>query len=105
MASRRLHFHSLVSRQAATQTVGHRDQDVGAHAADDRSSCMMQDRKGRAAASTHAHAIAGEYLHILGHCFGVIHIRFGHRIAGDQSIDLALCDIGICHSAPRRIDT
>ena len=104
MAGRRLHFHGLVSCQSAAQTVRHRDQDGGAHAADNRSGSMMQDRKGRASARTNAHAIAREYLHILGHCFGVIHIWLGHRIAGDQPVDLILRDMGIYQRAARRIN-
>lgn len=64
----------------------------------------MKDRKSGAAAGIHAHTIARENLQIFGHRLGVIHIRLGHRIAGDQPVNLALGDVRIGHGPARGID-
>ena len=65
---------------------------------------VMQNRQGRPASRGNIETVAREDLHILGDHFRVIHIRLDKRIAGNQPIDLILCDARVFQCRLCRLD-
>ena len=104
VAGGRLHRQGLLARHAGTQAVGHRDHDRVAEAALYRRGRLVQRSERRATAGANAHAVAREDLQVLRDRFGVVHVGLGHRVAGDDPVDLVLADARVRKRAQDRLD-
>ena len=104
MAGRRLHHHGLLAREPSAQAVRHADQHPIADPVHDGQGRLVEHREGGAAACSGADAVAGKDLQMLCHRFGVVHVRLGHAVAGDQPVDVVLGEPRIVQRSPGGVD-